>query len=44
MDRFVGKMHRKAVLVRVAEHSDRPQIEFLSGADDAHGDLAAIGD
>jgi hypothetical protein len=44
MDRFVGKMHRQAIFVRIAEHSDGPQIEFLCGADDPYGDLAAIGD
>ena len=44
MDRLIGKAHRKTVLVGVAEHGDATQAEFLCGADDTHGDLAAIGD
>jgi hypothetical protein len=44
VDCFIGKLDRKAILVRIAEHSDGAQIELFCGADDPHGDLAAIGD
>ena len=42
-DRLVGEAHRETVLIRFAEHGDGAQPELFRRADDAHGDLAAIG-
>ena len=39
MDRLVGKMHGKTVLVGIAEYGDGAQVELLSRADHPHGDL-----
>ena len=43
-DRLVGKAHRKALPVGLAEHRDRAQPKLLRRANDAHRDLTAIGD
>ncbi len=41
---FVGEAHVQAVAVGLRIHGDGLDPEILAGADDAHGDLAAIGD
>ena len=43
-DGLVGEPHVQAVLVGLGVDGDRPHAELLAGADDADGDLAAIGD
>jgi len=43
-DRFIGEVDRQAVRVGLAVHGDRLDTELAAGADDAHGDLAAIRD
>ena len=42
-DGFIGKTHVQRVAVRFAVNGDRANAEFLARADDAQGNLAAIG-
>ena len=43
-DRLVGEAHVQRIAVGFGIHGDRPDAEIPAGADDAEGDLAAIGD
>jgi hypothetical protein len=43
-DRAVGELQVRRVLVRGGIHADGLDAELLAGADDAEGDLAAVGD
>src|SRR5882757_3735734 len=42
--RFVGEANVKRIAIHFAEDRDGFDAEFAAGADDAHGDFAAIGD
>ena len=44
VDRFVGVADVQAGAVSIRIHGDGRDAQFAAGADDAHGDLAAIGD
>ena len=43
-DGLVGEAHVQAVAVGLRVDGDRADAQFLAGADDAQGDLAAVGD
>ena len=43
-DKAVGKVDMDSVAVEFRIDGDRSQPEVVGGADDPHGDLAAIGD
>ena len=43
-DRFVGQLHMERIDVRLRVNRERADAEFLTGADDAERDFAAIGD
>ena len=43
-DRFVGQLHMKRIHVRLRVNRERPDAEFLTGANDAERDFATICD
>ena len=44
VDGLIGVAHVPRAAIAVGIHGDRRDPELAAGADDAHGDLAAVGD